>query len=69
MILKYHLPLPSALENANHVLYDGRVVTCCMDSNGVQVLGDLNSQSVRAKAGSICQLGERDVPPPYLLRP
>jgi MoaA/NifB/PqqE/SkfB family radical SAM enzyme len=29
------------------VLWDGRVVTCCMDSNGVQVLGDLNSQSVR----------------------
>ena len=28
------------------VLWDGRVVTCCMDSNGVQVLGDLNSQSV-----------------------
>jgi hypothetical protein len=29
------------------VLWDGRVVTCCMDSNGVQVLGDLNSQTVR----------------------
>lgn len=29
------------------VLWDGRVVTCCMDSNGVQVLGDLNSQSVQ----------------------
>jgi hypothetical protein len=28
------------------VLWDGRVVTCCMDSNGVQVLGDLNSQSI-----------------------
>jgi len=28
------------------VLWDGRVVTCCMDSNGVQVLGDLNFQSV-----------------------
>ena len=28
------------------VLWDGRVVTCCMDSNGVQVLGDLNAQSV-----------------------
>ena len=28
------------------VLWDGRVVTCCMDSNGVQVLGDLNTQSV-----------------------
>jgi hypothetical protein len=29
------------------VLWDGRVGTCCMDSNGVQVLGDLNSQSVQ----------------------
>ena len=29
------------------VLWDGRVVTCCMDSNGVQVLGDLNLQSVQ----------------------
>jgi MoaA/NifB/PqqE/SkfB family radical SAM enzyme len=29
------------------VLWDGRVVTCCMDSNGVQVLGDLNSESVQ----------------------
>jgi MoaA/NifB/PqqE/SkfB family radical SAM enzyme len=29
------------------VLWDGRVVTCCMDSNGVQVLGDLNSQTVK----------------------
>jgi MoaA/NifB/PqqE/SkfB family radical SAM enzyme len=29
------------------VLWDGRVVTCCMDSNGVQVLGDLNAQSVQ----------------------
>jgi MoaA/NifB/PqqE/SkfB family radical SAM enzyme len=29
------------------VLWDGRVVTCCMDSNGVQVLGDLNTQSVK----------------------
>jgi MoaA/NifB/PqqE/SkfB family radical SAM enzyme len=28
------------------VLWDGRVTTCCMDSNGVQVLGDLNVQSV-----------------------
>jgi hypothetical protein len=28
------------------VLWDGRVVTCCMDSNGLQVLGDLNSQTV-----------------------
>jgi MoaA/NifB/PqqE/SkfB family radical SAM enzyme len=29
------------------ILWDGRVVTCCMDSNGVQVLGDLNSQSIQ----------------------
>jgi len=29
------------------VLWDGRVVTCCMDSNGVQVLGDLNNQTVQ----------------------
>ena len=29
------------------VLWDGRVVTCCMDSNGVQVLGDLNHQTVQ----------------------
>jgi MoaA/NifB/PqqE/SkfB family radical SAM enzyme len=29
------------------VLWDGRVVTCCMDSNGVQVLGDLNSQTIK----------------------
>ena len=28
-------------------LWDGRVVTCCMDSNGVQVVGDLNSQSIQ----------------------
>jgi hypothetical protein len=28
------------------VLWDGRVVTCCVDSDGVQVLGDLNFQSV-----------------------
>ncbi len=28
------------------VLWDGRAVTCCMDYNGVQVLGDLNFQSV-----------------------
>ncbi|MEO8305565.1 MAG: radical SAM protein [Betaproteobacteria bacterium] len=28
------------------VLWDGRVVTCCMDSNGLQVLGDLNSRTV-----------------------
>ena len=29
------------------VLWDGRVVTCCMDSNGIQVLGDLNIQTVQ----------------------
>ena len=29
------------------VLWDGRAVTCCMDSNGVQVLGDLNAQTVK----------------------
>jgi len=29
------------------VLWDGRVVTCCMDSNGVQVVGDLNKQTVQ----------------------
>jgi len=29
------------------VLWDGRVVTCCMDSNGVQVLGDLNTQTIQ----------------------
>jgi hypothetical protein len=28
------------------VLCDGRVVTCCMDYNGVQVIGDLNFQTV-----------------------
>ena len=28
------------------VLWDGRAVTCCMDYNGVQEVGDLNSQSV-----------------------
>jgi hypothetical protein len=31
---------------AMSVLCDGRVVTCCMDYNGVQVMGDLNSQTV-----------------------
>ena len=29
------------------VLCDGRAVTCCMDYNGVQGLGDLNIQSVK----------------------
>jgi len=31
---------------AMSVLWDGRAVTCCMDYNGVQSLGDLNFQSV-----------------------
>ena len=29
------------------VLWDGKAVTCCMDYNGVQEVGDLNSQSVK----------------------
>ena len=29
------------------MLWDGRVVTRRMDSNGVQVLGDLNTQTVQ----------------------
>jgi hypothetical protein len=32
---------------AMSVLCDGRVVTCCMDYNGVQVMGDLNFQTVK----------------------
>ena len=32
--------------SALSVLWDGRAVTCCMDYNGVQEVGDLNSQSV-----------------------
>ena len=28
------------------VLFDGRAVTCCMDYNGLQGVGDLNSQSL-----------------------
>jgi hypothetical protein len=32
--------------SALSVLWDGRAVTCCMDYNGVQGVGDLNSQSV-----------------------
>jgi hypothetical protein len=31
---------------AMSVLWDGRVVTCCMDFNGAQVMGDLTSQTV-----------------------
>ena len=33
--------------SAMTVLCDGRVVTCCMDYNGVQVIGDLNLQTVK----------------------
>jgi hypothetical protein len=33
--------------SAMSVLYDGRAVTCCVDYNGVQGIGDLNSQSLR----------------------
>lgn len=32
--------------SAMSVLCDGRAVTCCMDYNGVQTIGNLNSQSV-----------------------
>jgi len=32
--------------SALSVLWDGRAVTCCMDYNGVQGVGDLNVQSV-----------------------
>jgi pyruvate-formate lyase-activating enzyme len=32
--------------SAMSVLWDGRVVTCCMDYNGDQVVGDLHSQTV-----------------------
>ena len=32
---------------AMSVLWDGRVVTCCMDYNGAQVMGDLNVQTVK----------------------
>jgi len=42
------------------VLWDGRVVTCCMDSNGVQVLGDLNSQSVQDVWNGPVLAGVRD---------
>jgi MoaA/NifB/PqqE/SkfB family radical SAM enzyme len=33
--------------SALSVLWDGRAVTCCVDYNGVQRLGDLTSQSVK----------------------
>jgi hypothetical protein len=33
--------------SAMSVLCDGRAVTCCVDYNGVQGIGDLNSQSLR----------------------
>jgi MoaA/NifB/PqqE/SkfB family radical SAM enzyme len=48
------------------VLWDGTVVTCCMDSNGVQVLGDLKAQSVQevwngaVLSGVRNNFGERD---------
>jgi MoaA/NifB/PqqE/SkfB family radical SAM enzyme len=42
------------------VLWDGRVVTCCMDSNGVQVLGDLNSQSIQEVWNGAVLSGVRD---------
>jgi len=42
------------------VLWDGRVVTCCMDSNGVQVLGDLNSQSIQEVWNGPVLSGVRD---------
>ena len=42
------------------VLWDGRVVTCCMDSNGVQVLGDLNSQSIQEVWNGPVLSGARD---------
>lgn len=42
------------------VLWDGRVVTCCVDSNGVQVLGDLNSQSIQEVWNGPVLSGVRD---------
>jgi Radical SAM superfamily/Iron-sulfur cluster-binding domain len=42
------------------VLWDGRVTTCCMDSNGVQVLGDLNSHSVQEVWNGPVLAGVRD---------
>ena len=42
------------------MLWDGRVVTCCMDSNGVQVLGDLNSQSIQEVWNGPVLSGVRD---------
>lgn len=42
------------------VLWDGRVVTCCMDSNGVQVLGDLNAQSIQEVWNGPVLSGARD---------
>lgn len=33
--------------SALSVLWDGRAVTCCVDYNGAQRLGDVNSQSVK----------------------
>jgi radical SAM family protein/iron-sulfur cluster protein len=42
------------------VLWDGRVVTCCMDSNGVQVLGDLKTQTVQDVWNGPVLAGVRD---------
>jgi len=42
------------------VLWDGRVVTCCMDSNGVQVLGDLRTQTVQEVWNGPVLTGLRD---------
>jgi MoaA/NifB/PqqE/SkfB family radical SAM enzyme len=42
------------------VLWDGRVVTCCMDSNGLQVLGNLNSQTVEEVWTGAVLKGVRD---------
>jgi MoaA/NifB/PqqE/SkfB family radical SAM enzyme len=42
------------------VLWDGRVVTCCMDSNGVQLLGDLNIQSLQDLWNGPALSGVRD---------
>jgi hypothetical protein len=42
------------------VLWDGRVVTCCMDSNGVQVLGDLKTQTVQEVWNGPVLAGVRD---------
>ena len=28
------------------ILHDGKVVTCCLDYNGVQVVGDVNKDTI-----------------------